>query len=77
MGRVKKIITIDDESSQKPEFCTECGDDLNDFDLRNPDKKSVSENFERCKNSGKFKGDICSKLYIIDDNLNGNGKLSF
>lgn len=75
MGRVKKILNIEEENSLKPEFCTECGDDLNDFDLRSPDKISVSENFEKCKNSGKFKGDICSKLYIIDDEFNGNGKL--
>lgn len=52
------------------EYCTECGEVLEDFSLddKSKDIKSVKENFSNCKHTGKFKGDVCSKLYIISEN---------
>lgn len=50
-------------------FCTECGADLDQFFLSENinDEKALKENFERCKNIGKFKGELCSKLFIALD----------
>jgi hypothetical protein len=47
-------------------FCTECNEDLNNFDI-DPvikGKDEVLANHENCKKTGKFKGDKCSKLFI-------------
>ncbi len=55
-------------------FCTECGKDLEDFDLndKSKDKEAIKQNFKNCLESGKFKGDMCSKLFIIkEDESNG------
>lgn len=66
MGR-KKQITENDRIIDKTEFCTECGDELTHFHLSRSDKNEVQNNFEHCKKNGKFKGERCSKLYIIGD----------
>lgn len=61
-----KIEFIEQEISDI-KFCTECGDALEDFSVSeqadNP--KDVIENFHNCKKTGKFKGDVCSKMYMI------------
>jgi hypothetical protein len=50
-------------------YCVECGEVLDDFsfDEFSKDVDAVKKNFHNCKETGKFKGDICSKLYIIDE----------
>jgi len=50
-------------------FCIECGEVLDDFSVNEVSKDidAVKQNFHNCKETGKFKGDICSKLYIIDE----------
>jgi|GEM_PF-1038438 len=48
------------------QFCTECEKDLDNFFLskRSKDVKAVKDNHENCKNTGKFNGEMCSKLFI-------------
>jgi len=50
-------------------FCTECGKELNDlcFKEQVEDSEFLKRNFENCKKTGKFKGDICSRMFIADD----------
>ncbi len=54
------------------EFCTECGKSLDDFGISNSeiDYDILLKNFEKCKSDGKFKGEICSKLFIAYEVFN-------
>lgn len=67
--RSRKKIEIETFEEEKSyiKFCTECGEILENFSVsemaKNP--KAVIENFHKCKKTGKFKGDICSKMFII------------
>lgn len=47
-------------------YCTECGASLDEFHLSGDirDIEKLKENFEKCKRLGKFKGEICAKLFI-------------
>ena len=69
----KKPIHKKEESiSNDTNFCTECNDDLNNFDVDPALKtrKEILDNHENCKKTGKFKGDKCSKLFIDEvDNI--------
>jgi hypothetical protein len=71
MKRKKLIKKLELELSEKEisdiKFCTECGEVLEDFSVSDAakDPQAVIENFHNCKKTGKFKGDICSKLYMI------------
>jgi hypothetical protein len=51
-------------------FCTECGESLDNFSLTedSADEKAVRENHKKCVSTKKFKGDFCSKLFITIDN---------
>jgi hypothetical protein len=55
----------------KKVFCTECGSDLDNFCLA-PGAVEYAEilkhHFE-CQRTGKFKGSMCSKLYIADGQI--------
>jgi len=74
MNSTKKRKSIHKEGSISEElnFCTECNEDLNNFDI-DPvikGKVDVLANHENCKKTGKFKGDKCSKLFIEEaDNI--------
>lgn len=64
---MKKQILIPKESlKEKPIYCTECGEQLENFcfseDVDNIE--TVRKQHEKCKNSDRFKGDQCSKLFI-------------
>lgn len=65
---IKKIeLEIKAEEQADLKFCTECGEALEDFAVSTDaeDQKSVIENYHNCKKTGKFKGDVCSKMFII------------
>jgi hypothetical protein len=49
-------------------FCTECGSDLDDFWLSPGSTKyeDVLKHHLECQRDGKFKGSMCSKLFIVD-----------
>jgi hypothetical protein len=51
-------------------FCTECDEQLDEFCFSDivGDKEFIKKNHENCRKTGKFKGDVCSKLYIASDN---------
>jgi hypothetical protein len=51
----------------KPTFCTQCDKELDVFwmDRRAENPQLVMKNHERCIATGKFKGEFCSKLFII------------
>ncbi len=59
----------DVESDQKVVFCTECGDKLNEFCFTESasDVDAVKKHMEGCKREGRYKGDMCSRVFIADD----------
>ena len=55
-------------------FCTECGDELEDFAFSesSKDKLEIMKKHYHCVKTGKFSGEFCSKLFISDDSLLGD-----
>ena len=52
-----------------PMFCTQCDSALDTFwmsDMAN-NTDAVISNHENCKKIGKFKGEMCSRLYIVSN----------
>ncbi len=49
-------------------FCSECGEDLDAFGIDGAeiDLKKVEARHKHCKEIGKFKGDVCSMIFIAD-----------
>lgn len=49
-------------------FCSECGEDLDSFGLEGVDIdiQKVEARHKHCKEIGKFKGDVCSMVFIAD-----------
>lgn len=71
----KSLINKDEEgasgffsNNENPLFCTECDKELDAFwqTKKSTNPNAVRLNHENCKRIGKFKGDFCSKLFIID-----------
>ena len=55
-------------------FCTECGSDLDNFCFApnaNEYADILKHHFE-CQRTGKFKGAMCSKLFIADEGASGS-----
>ena len=48
------------------QFCVECQDDLENFSVTPTveDIEAIRKNFEKCKTTGKYKGELCSKMFI-------------
>lgn len=69
MSTRKKTSINKDDFFSSADFCTECGKSLDDFALENPflDKELLKIRFKQCMEEGKFKGNVCSKLFIADD----------
>ncbi len=67
-GKKRKKRTGDryDTRSPAPLYCTQCGATLDGFAVSGmvPDLEQVRKNFERCRKTGKFSGEFCSKLFI-------------
>lgn len=55
-------------------FCTECGDELDDFVFsdKSKNKSKLKNGHYNCVKTGKFSGEFCSKLFISDDSLLGD-----
>lgn len=69
MNTMKKKKSNNEERQSSPvKFCTECGEELEDFSISGQasDGKSAKERFHNCQKSGKFNGDICSRVFIAD-----------
>ena len=63
-------------------FCSECGKELDNFALSEmvKDYNSIIQNFADCKKNGRFKGDLCSKIFIArdeDDKTKDDGREFF
>ena len=69
--RHKKIEDLKVVNQPKKIFCTECGEELEDFSFTEKAEniEMTKENFERCKKIGKFKGEQCSKMFIAQSNM--------
>ena len=54
---------------QKIIFCTECGEELENycFSKSSKDIFAIRMNLAQCRKSGKYAGEFCSKLFIADD----------
>lgn len=66
MRKTKNISP--DEKSENPDikFCIVCGEALDDFDISKDAENSdaVKKNFQNCKATGRFCGDVCAKVFI-------------
>jgi len=53
----------------KKSFCTECGSALDDFWLvhKSEEYAELLKHHFECQRTGKFKGSMCSRLFIADD----------
>lgn len=53
---------------QRKTFCTECGSDLDDFWLAagSAQYEDILKHHLECQREGRFKGSMCSKLFIVD-----------
>lgn len=66
-----KKTNKDEHQDLSLEFCTECNQALDNFAFtpKSKSKKKVQDNFSNCKKTGKFKGDLCSKVFISEDQI--------
>jgi hypothetical protein len=62
----KKNMARKDDLFETGRFCTECGEELENFSLDKEasDGETVERRFHNCKETGKFKGEICSRKFI-------------
>lgn len=70
MMKTKKTIT-EEKPELSLEFCTECDHALDSFMFapKSKNKKKIQDNFANCKKTGKFKGELCSKVFISEDQI--------
>jgi len=56
------------ENEDKPLFCTECGEKLEDFCFSDEAEnlKILRKHHEHCKKTNKFNGEQCAKLFIAE-----------
>jgi hypothetical protein len=50
-------------------YCTQCKTDLEDFcfSAEAKDVEALRRKFKQCQESGRFMGDCCAKLFIMED----------
>ncbi len=52
------------------EFCTECNEELEMFSLQQGVTfEDALERHKKCRKSGKFNGELCSRIFIMSDNI--------
>lgn len=78
----KKNIIKKDKALSSIIFCTECGEELEDYSVsRNSTKKAAIKQHHICKKTGKFNGDMCSRVFITknedEDNPDSFNDLDF
>lgn len=68
MSKKKSIHNKEQAVKSDNLFCAECGDELKMFGVNGKvDQKKVLERHRKCKEKGKFKGDLCSMVFISKD----------
>ncbi len=53
------------------EFCLNCND-MDDLALSDEakDLDQLHRRFDGCRESGKFQGDVCARIYVAEDRIN-------
>lgn len=71
---IQKKIKIDEHGEQvgekeNVEFCLNCND-MDDLAVSPQaiDVDAAKERFRNCDETGKFQGDVCSRLFVLDEN---------
>lgn len=56
------------------QFCTECNEELENLSVGEPNMtlEQAKAMHENCKKTGKFKGEMCSKIFILSEKNNIN-----
>ena len=67
MKRKKLISSKELAVKNSITFCAECGEDLSMFGIEEVDRRKIEERHLKCKQKGKFKGDVCSMMFISDE----------
>lgn len=68
MNKKKSIHSKELAVKNNIAFCAECGEELDLFGVSGEvDEAKVKERHRRCKEKGKFKGDVCSMMFISVD----------
>ncbi|MBD3409226.1 MAG: hypothetical protein GF419_03390 [Ignavibacteriales bacterium] len=53
---------------EKVRFCPNCGEELERFEVAyGGDEKAAREQWARCRQSGRFDGDFCARVFIVAD----------
>lgn len=76
MSRKFRNIDLSNLEGLDIEFCTTCEEALDNW-FMNPDSfdlDGVKANHENCKHIGKFKGEMCARLFI---SMNGKSEEIF
>lgn len=63
----KKLSKKENNIKNSVKFCAECGEDLTMFGIEEVDREKVKARHKKCKEKGKFNGDVCSMMFISDD----------
>lgn len=66
----KKHFNKEESLKSNVIFCTECGEALTFIGIEPFDIEKIKERHENCKRTGKFKGDKCAMLFILESNEN-------
>lgn len=68
MNKKKSIHNKEISVKNNSVFCAECGAELDLFGINGEvDPAKIIERHRRCKEKGKFKGDVCSMMFISGD----------
>lgn len=78
----KKSTVKKDKALSSIRYCIECGEELEDFSVsKNSSKEAALKQHHICKKTGKFNGDMCSRIFITKDedeeNLDSFNDLDF
>ncbi|MCX6150406.1 MAG: hypothetical protein NTX22_07800 [Ignavibacteriales bacterium] len=69
----KKSKIKKDEALATIKFCTECGEELDDFSVSdNSSSEAALKQHHNCRKTGKFNGDMCSRVFITKYDENEN-----
>ncbi len=61
----KKSKINKDKALDSVKFCTECGEELEDFSVSdNSSTEAALKQHHNCRKTGKFNGDMCSRVFI-------------
>lgn len=68
MKKKKFIHKEEDSLKKKMIFCAECGEALEMAGIEEADVQKIKERHKHCRETGKFKGDKCAMLFIVESN---------